>query len=70
MKPTVSDGLREQVAKLVKSSEEVVTGYNGSGEVPVGTNCKNNGCKQVSGFFLFSFFLQNKRDFILKICSL
>lgn len=47
MKPIVSSGLRDQVAKLVKSSEEVKSAYDGTGQVPVGTNCKNNGCKQV-----------------------
>lgn len=65
MKPTVSNGLREQVAKLVKSSE-VVTTYDGTGQVPVGTNCKNNGCKQVSIFSM----KMNLYSYIILSCSI
>lgn len=45
---TVSDVLRQQVAACSQNTDEITKGYEGQGEVPIGTSCKNNGCKQVT----------------------
>uniref|UniRef100_A0A1B6GUF1 CHORD domain-containing protein n=1 Tax=Cuerna arida TaxID=1464854 RepID=A0A1B6GUF1_9HEMI len=45
--PAVSDVLRKQVASCNQNSTNTIKAYDGQGDVPIGTACKNNGCKQI-----------------------
>lgn len=48
MTPLVSDVLRQQVAACSQDAVELSQSYEGKGDIPIGTTCKNNGCKQVN----------------------
>lgn len=58
MKPTISSSLVQQMAatNLNSSNENDANGLSG---VPIGTMCKNNGCKQVLLNYIIFKIIQN-----------
>lgn len=48
MTPLVSDVLRQQVADCSQDAVQLSQSYEGVGDIPIGTACKNNSCKQVT----------------------
>jgi len=47
LNPEVSPALRDQLSQISNTAQVEDSSYNGVGNVPVGTTCKNNSCKMV-----------------------